>query len=207
VVVNNFQPGIGDICADPTGLQVKVEDIDIYNYVHFTVIEGGHRVKTKQGCQEVDLRQFQVDSICVTCHQILGEHVGLRCPDGKGEFVSREQVMKEIESDENKTTSGQMSCVAFLRRFTWVCHDTGYRKAAVVEEPPKRPETGGIISSSKMIERSQLRNELVELLHEQLDALEIEIFVGLTDQDIRQYQARAARIHELSREIHDTQTR
>ena len=43
MVVHDFQPGIGDICRDPTGLLVKVEDIDIYNYVHFSVIEGDHR--------------------------------------------------------------------------------------------------------------------------------------------------------------------
>jgi hypothetical protein len=33
MVMHYFQPGIGDICSDPPGLQVKVEDIDIYNYV------------------------------------------------------------------------------------------------------------------------------------------------------------------------------
>jgi hypothetical protein len=56
MVMHNFQPGIGDICADSTDLQVRVEDIDIYNYVYFSVIEGGHRVKTNQSCQAVDLR-------------------------------------------------------------------------------------------------------------------------------------------------------
>jgi len=29
----------GDICRDPAGLQVMVEDVDIYDYVHFSVIE------------------------------------------------------------------------------------------------------------------------------------------------------------------------
>jgi hypothetical protein len=29
----------GDICRDPTGLEVMVEDVDIYDYVHFSVIE------------------------------------------------------------------------------------------------------------------------------------------------------------------------
>jgi hypothetical protein len=29
----------GDICRDPTGLRVKVEDVDIYDYVHFSIIE------------------------------------------------------------------------------------------------------------------------------------------------------------------------
>jgi hypothetical protein len=29
----------GDICRDSTGLEVMVEDVDIYDYVHFSVIE------------------------------------------------------------------------------------------------------------------------------------------------------------------------
>ncbi len=29
----------GDICGDPTGLRVRVEDVDMYDYVHFSVIE------------------------------------------------------------------------------------------------------------------------------------------------------------------------
>jgi hypothetical protein len=36
----NFQLAIGDICGDPTGLRVRVQDVDIYDYVHFTVIKG-----------------------------------------------------------------------------------------------------------------------------------------------------------------------
>ena len=133
MVVHDFQPGIGDICRDPTGLLVKVEDIDIYNYVHFSVIDGDHRGKTKQGYQAVDLGRYPADSICGTCNQTWGEHVGLLCPDGEGEFVPGEQVTQEIESEkvgQNKIASGQMSCVAFLRRFIRVCHGTAYRKAA-----------------------------------------------------------------------------
>ena len=34
---------IGDICGDTTGLLVRVEDIDIYDYVHFSVIESSTR--------------------------------------------------------------------------------------------------------------------------------------------------------------------
>ena len=34
-----FQLAKGDICGDPTGLRVRVEDVDIYDYVHFSVIE------------------------------------------------------------------------------------------------------------------------------------------------------------------------
>ena len=37
----DFQLTIGDICRDPTGLLVRVEDIDTYDYVHFSVIEIG----------------------------------------------------------------------------------------------------------------------------------------------------------------------
>ena len=35
----DLQLAIGDICRDPTGLLVRVEDIDVYDYVHFSVIE------------------------------------------------------------------------------------------------------------------------------------------------------------------------
>jgi hypothetical protein len=34
----DLQLAIGDICGDPTGLLVRVEDIDVYDYVHFSVI-------------------------------------------------------------------------------------------------------------------------------------------------------------------------
>jgi hypothetical protein len=29
----------GDICGDATGLRVRVEDVDVYDYVHFSVVE------------------------------------------------------------------------------------------------------------------------------------------------------------------------
>jgi hypothetical protein len=35
----DFELAIGDICGDPTGLLVRVEDIDVYDYVHFSVID------------------------------------------------------------------------------------------------------------------------------------------------------------------------
>ena len=35
----DLQLAIGDICGDPTGLLVRVEDIDIYDYVHFSLVE------------------------------------------------------------------------------------------------------------------------------------------------------------------------
>jgi hypothetical protein len=38
-MIHDLQVDRGDICADPTGLRVRVEDVDIYDYVHFSVIE------------------------------------------------------------------------------------------------------------------------------------------------------------------------
>jgi hypothetical protein len=38
-MMRDIQLNRGDICGDPTGLRVKVEDVDIYDYVHFSVIE------------------------------------------------------------------------------------------------------------------------------------------------------------------------
>jgi len=42
-MVYDLQLAIGDICEDPTGLLVRVEDIDVYDYVHFSVIESSTR--------------------------------------------------------------------------------------------------------------------------------------------------------------------
>jgi hypothetical protein len=42
-MVYDLQLAIGDICEDPTGLLVRVEDIDVYDYVHFSVIESSAR--------------------------------------------------------------------------------------------------------------------------------------------------------------------
>jgi hypothetical protein len=39
----NLQFDIGDICEDPTGLRVRVEDVDMYNYVHFSVVNNRDR--------------------------------------------------------------------------------------------------------------------------------------------------------------------
>jgi|HubBroStandDraft_6_1064221.scaffolds.fasta_scaffold47371_3 two-component system chemotaxis response regulator CheY len=38
-IVHDLQLARGDICGDPTGLRVRVEDIDIYDYVHFSIVE------------------------------------------------------------------------------------------------------------------------------------------------------------------------
>jgi DNA-binding NarL/FixJ family response regulator len=37
-MIHDFQLARGDICEDPTGLRVRVEDVDIYDYIHFSVI-------------------------------------------------------------------------------------------------------------------------------------------------------------------------
>lgn len=37
--MHDFQLAIGDISGDPTGLRVRVDDVDIYDCVHFSVIE------------------------------------------------------------------------------------------------------------------------------------------------------------------------
>jgi hypothetical protein len=35
----DLQLAIGDICRDSRGLRVRVEDVDIYDYVHFSVLD------------------------------------------------------------------------------------------------------------------------------------------------------------------------
>jgi hypothetical protein len=38
-MIGNVQLSAGDVCGDPTGLRVRVEDVDMYDYVHFSVVE------------------------------------------------------------------------------------------------------------------------------------------------------------------------
>jgi hypothetical protein len=38
-MISNLHLEVGDICGDPTGLRVKVVDVDVYDYVHFSVVE------------------------------------------------------------------------------------------------------------------------------------------------------------------------
>ena len=38
-MMHDLQLSRGDLCGDPTGLRVRVEDVDMYDYVHFSVIE------------------------------------------------------------------------------------------------------------------------------------------------------------------------
>jgi hypothetical protein len=71
----DVQVAVGDICGDPTGLRVKVEDVDMYDYVQFSVI-------------------------------------------------------KVSEFEEDEAESGEMSCVAFVHRFTKLGNAFAGRKAA-----------------------------------------------------------------------------
>jgi hypothetical protein len=59
-------------------------------------------------------------------------------------------------------------------------------------------------------DQNQARNELIELLHEIVDALASRKSVQLTDEedeDVRRYEARAARIQQLSDKTCDPQLR
>ena len=42
-MTREFRLAIGDVCGDPTGLRVRVEDIDIYDYVHFSIVEASEQ--------------------------------------------------------------------------------------------------------------------------------------------------------------------
>ncbi|MGA8492391.1 MAG: hypothetical protein WB711_18330 [Terriglobales bacterium] len=52
-MMNDFQLTRGDICGDPTGLRVRVEDVDDYDYVHFSVIEISEDGEGKAGWGEM----------------------------------------------------------------------------------------------------------------------------------------------------------
>ena len=70
----DLQLSIGDICEDPTGLLVRVEDIDVYDYVHFSVIESSTR-----GFDETDQGGFHGISAASRTHSFflllaLGTH-------------------------------------------------------------------------------------------------------------------------------------
>jgi hypothetical protein len=36
---HDMEIAAGDICGDATGLRVRVEEVDLYDYVHFSVVE------------------------------------------------------------------------------------------------------------------------------------------------------------------------
>jgi hypothetical protein len=43
----------------------------------------------------------------------------------------------------------------------------------------------------------QIRGEILQLLHDQVDALEEQTFVGLPEDKLREFDPRAERIHKL----------
>ena len=43
----DIQLAAGDICGDSTGLRVRVEDVDVYDYVHFSVVESSEAEETE----------------------------------------------------------------------------------------------------------------------------------------------------------------
>lgn len=49
----DFQLARGAICRDPTGLRVIVEDVDIYDYVHFSVIDRGGSTAAVEECGQM----------------------------------------------------------------------------------------------------------------------------------------------------------
>jgi len=52
-MMRDVQVAIGDICGDPTGLRVRVEDVDMYRYVHFSVVEASESQGDEAGSEEM----------------------------------------------------------------------------------------------------------------------------------------------------------
>ena len=46
---HDLQLVVGDICGDVTGLRVRVEDVDMYDYVHFSVVESDEEDEAATG--------------------------------------------------------------------------------------------------------------------------------------------------------------
>jgi hypothetical protein len=57
-MLHDFELARGDICGDPTGLQVRIEDVDIYDYVHFSVIR-----KSDSGSGEAEAESGQMSHV------------------------------------------------------------------------------------------------------------------------------------------------
>ncbi len=51
------------------------------------------------------------------------------------------------------------------------------------------------------MEIEEIRQELLQLFRRQMEALESATFVGMTDEDWREYDERQARIHALSEQL------
>lgn len=52
-MTRDFSVNTGDICEDPIGLRVRVDDVDIYDYVHFSVLENRERDDENTGSGEM----------------------------------------------------------------------------------------------------------------------------------------------------------
>jgi hypothetical protein len=50
-------------------------------------------------------------------------------------------------------------------------------------------------------QEQQIRGEILQLLHDQMDALEEETFVGLPEEKLREFDQRAERIHKLAESV------
>jgi hypothetical protein len=48
-MIRHLQLTVGDVCGDATGLRVRVDDIDAYNRVHFSVVEDTEENWTMHG--------------------------------------------------------------------------------------------------------------------------------------------------------------
>lgn len=48
-MIRDLQLTVGDVCGDTTGLRVKVDDIDTYNRVHFSIVEENEEHWTLRG--------------------------------------------------------------------------------------------------------------------------------------------------------------
>ena len=57
-MIRDYQLTIGDICGDRTGLRVRVDDVDIYNRVHFTVLERSEAGGNESGHGEMSYTAF-----------------------------------------------------------------------------------------------------------------------------------------------------
>jgi hypothetical protein len=64
-----------------------------------------------------------------------------------------------------------------------------------------RPKLDGLMGN----EIIEVRDELIVLFQKQLDALELDTYVGLTDEEWRAYGARHDRIRELRRKLSEFQ--
>lgn len=57
-MMHDFELARGDICGDVTGLQVRIDDVDIYDYVHFSVIK-----RSDSGSGEAEAESGQMSHV------------------------------------------------------------------------------------------------------------------------------------------------